>query len=287
MVSRFRRLRPVPDGLCPCGRGWSGSIWPGVSQNVPIDRGNSPAVRNAPRLFATTHWSVVLAVQDEDPDQAARALESLCQSYWPPLYSYLRRAGFSPEDAEDLIQGFFQEILALHALHKVAPGRGRFRSFLMACLKKYVAAQRQRARRQKRGGGRVSWSVDLPGAEAHYSAMLYAQTESPDDVYEREWASTVVARVLARLRAEAVERGQESVFEHLKSSLVGDRPGVTYHDLADRLKLSEGAIKMVAMRLRERCGALFREEIAQTVENPAEIESEITHLFEVFGRRGG
>ena len=224
-----------------------------------------------PRLFATTHWSVVLAVQDKDPAQAAQALETLCQAYWHPLYSYLRRRGCSPPDAEDLIQGFFEELLTLHALDKADPGRGRFRAFLIGCLKKFAARQHQRAGREKRGGGQALLSLDIPDAEQRYGALLATDEDTPDQIYERQWAATLLTKVLDAVRAEAVAHGQGEVFEHLQCTLTGEHPSTSYANLAARLYLSESAVKMAALRLRERYAVLFREEIA--------------HLFQVLSRR--
>jgi RNA polymerase sigma-70 factor (ECF subfamily) len=177
-----------------------------------------------PRVFSTTHWSVVLAVQDANPAQAAQALETLCQAYWHPLYSYLRRRGSSPPDAEDLIQGFFEELLELHALDKADPERGRFRAFLIACLKKFVARQHQWAGREKRGGGQATLSLDIPDAEQRYGDLLAADDDTPDQIYERQWAATLLRTVLDVLRAEAVARGQGDLFDHLQSTLTGERP---------------------------------------------------------------
>lgn len=237
-----------------------------------------------PRVFGTTHWSVVLAVQDEDPARAQAALEELCRAYWHPLYFYLRRHGHSPPDAEDLIQGFFEELLALHTFNKADPERGRFRAFLIGCLKKFVARQHQRATQEKRGGGRVMLSLDIPNAEEHYSTLLFRDNDTPEQVYERQWAAALLRAVLESLRAEAAARGQHEVFEHLQCTLAGERPSIPYAELATRLKLSESGVKMAAHRLRERYAVLFREEIARTVDRTEEIDEEIAHLFQVLSR---
>ena len=237
-----------------------------------------------PRIFATTHWSAVLAVQDEDPVRAQAALEELCRAYWHPLYSYLRRQGFAPPDAEDLIQGFFHELLALHALHKAEPGRGRFRAFLIGCLKKFVARQHRRAGQEKRGGGQGIFSLDIPNAEQHYGKLLATGSETPDQVYERQWAANLLGKALDALRSEAEARGQAGVFKHLQCTLSGEDPSASYAELAARLGLSESAVKMAALRLRERFAVLFRGEIARTVDRPEEVEEEIAHLFRVLAR---
>jgi len=236
-----------------------------------------------PRLFATTHWSVVLAVQDDDPARAQEALEKLCRSYWYPLYSYLRRHGYSPPDAEDLIQGFFEQLLKRQALNKADPERGRFRTFLLSCLKKFVADQHDRAGRQKRGGGRVLLPLDIPNAEQRYNGALRSD-ETPEQHYERQWAATTVLKVLDQLRAEACAEGHGELLGNLQSTLTGDKPSVPYAVLAQRLDMNEGAVKMAAHRLRKRYRALFREEIAHTVDRPEELEEEIAHLFQVLSR---
>ena len=236
-----------------------------------------------PRLFATTHWSVVLAVQDDDPTRAHEALEKLCHSYWYPLYSYLRRHEYSPPDAEDLIQGFFEQLLERHALNKANPERGRFRTFLLSCLKKFVADQHDRAGRQKRGGGRAPLSLDIPDAEQRYNGALRSD-ETPEQHYERQWAATTVMKVLDQLRVEAAAQGYGELLGNLQSTLTGDKPSIPYANLAGRLGLSEGAVKMAAHRLRKRYRALFRDEIANTVDRPEEVEEEIAHLFQVLSR---
>jgi RNA polymerase sigma-70 factor (ECF subfamily) len=237
-----------------------------------------------PRIFATTHWSVVLAVQDQDPSRAQAALEELCRAYWHPLYSYLRRHEYSPPDAEDLIQGFFEELLAMESLTRVAPERGRFRAFLLACLKKFVARQHQRSAQQKRGGGRRTFSLDIPNAEEHYGKLLGTEGDTPEQIYEHQWAATLLQSALDALQAEAVTRGQGEVFEHLQCTLAGESPSASYAELAARLGLTESAVKMVALRLRERFAVLFREEIARTVDRPEEVDEEIAHLFRVLAR---
>ncbi len=237
------------------------------------------------RVFSTTHWSVVLAVQDADPAHAQAALEELCHAYWHPLYSYLRRHGYPPPDAEDLIQGFFEELLELHALDKADPERGRFRAFLIGCLKKFVARQHQRAGREKRGGGQATLSLDIPDAEHRYGDLLATDEDTPDQLYERQWAATLLRTVLVMLRAEAVARGQGDLFDHLQSMLTGERPSTSYTDLAARLCLGESAIKMAALRLRERYAVLFRAEITRTVDRPEEVDEEIAHLFQVLSRQ--
>lgn len=243
--------------------------------------------RAQPRIFPTTHWSAVLAVQDEHPTRAQQALEELCQAYWHPLYSYLRRLGNSPPDCRGFDSGFFQELLKLHSLQRADPTRGRFRAFLLGCLKKFMAREHQRATRQKRGGGQMSLPLDISDAEARYGDLLGAGHEAPDQIYERQWAATLLRTVLDALQAEAVGRGQGELFEQLQQTLIDDGSSVPLASLAARLGLSESAVKMAALRLRERYAVLFREEIARTVDRPEEIEEEIAHLIRVLSRSGG
>ncbi len=239
-------------------------------------------VADMPRVFGTTHWSVVRAAQSAaDPRQAQAALDEICRAYWQPLYFYVRRQGHSPTDAEDLVQGFFEELLTRESLKKVAQEQGRFRAFLIACLKKFVARQHRRASQAKRGGGRIPFSLDLPDAEHLYSKMPAADGAAPDVIYERQWAATLLASTLEALRTEAEARGQFDVFEHLQCTLAGDRPARSYVDLAAQLDVGESAVKMAALRLRERFAALLREAIARTVVRPEEIDEELAHLTRV------
>lgn len=239
-------------------------------------------VANQPRVFGTTHWSIVLAAQaDGNAAQALTALDELCRAYWQPLYFYVRRQGHSPTDAEDLIQGFFEELLTRESLRKVAQERGRFRAYLIACLKKFVARQHRRASQAKRGGGRIAFSLDIPDAEHRYGKMLATESDAPDVIYERQWAATLLTSTLESLRTEAEARGQTGVFEHLQCTLSGCCPPNSYGDLAAQLGVSESAVKMAALRLRERFAALFRAALARTVVRPEEIDEELAHLTRV------
>jgi RNA polymerase sigma factor (sigma-70 family) len=233
--------------------------------------------------FATTHWSVVLAAKEEDTPHAAEALEKLCRTYWYPLYAFVRRLGRSPEDAQDLTQGFFAHLLHKDFLRGVGPEKGRFRSFLLACLKHFLTDEREKARTVKRGGNCPEIPLNLDGAEERYQleACVKADAES---LYERRWAVDLLDRVLDRLRLEAVASGREVVFDQLQGCLLGERPTETYAQLGARLDLSEAAVKVSVHRLRQRYRELLHEEIAHTVTRPDDIEEELRYLFEVVSR---
>jgi RNA polymerase sigma-70 factor (ECF subfamily) len=233
--------------------------------------------------FATTHWSVVLAAQAAHTPHAAEALEKLCQTYWYPLYAFVRRQGCSPEDAQDLTQSFFAHLLRKDFLSRVGPEKGRFRSFLLACLKHFLADEWEKARTAKRGGDRREPWLDLARAEERYhlEACVEADAES---LYERRWALDLLDRVLDRLRHEAVSSGRAAMFEQLQGCLLGERPTDPYAQVGARLGMTETAVKVTVHRLRQRYRDLLREEIAHTVTRPEEIDEELRHLFEVVSR---
>jgi RNA polymerase sigma-70 factor (ECF subfamily) len=232
----------------------------------------------SPTAFTTTHWSVVLAAGDtRSPDQA-QALEKLCRAYWYPLYVYVRRHGHSPEDAQDLTQEFFARLLAKNYLRQVAPHKGRFRSFLIAALKHFLANEWDKARTLKRGGDASFLSLDEANTEARY-ALEPADTLSGEKLFARRWALTVLEQVLARLRADYVAAGKDVLFERLKGCLTGEENMAPYAQLARELQMTEGAIKVAVHRLRERYGALLRAEIAQTVDRSEDVDEELRYLL--------
>jgi len=228
--------------------------------------------------FALTRWTVVLAAGRSESTHARDALEELCRTYWPPIYAFIRRDGHRPEDAQDLAQEFFARLLEKNFLESVNPAKGRFRSFLLAALKHFLANEWDKAKAQKRGGGRQALSIDGSYAETAYG-FEPAENMSPDKAYERHWALTLLERVLRRLREEYVAEGKTSQFEALKTALTGDRGSVPYAELAKNLQTSEGAIKVAVYRLRQRYRQLLRQEIAETVATPDEVEDEIRALF--------
>ena len=243
----------------------------------------APGVVGQP-LFATTHWSVVLAAADEETPEAAAALERLCRTYWYPLYAYVRREGHSPEDAQDLTQEFFATLLRRDSLAHVAPEKGRFRSFLLAAMRHFLSDQRDRARTVKRGGRVEILSLDAQEAEDRYRLEPVDRLDA-EKIYERRWAMTLIEQALARLREESAAAGKAELFERLRRFVVGESEA-TWGEAASELGLTEGAMKAAVHRLRERYRVLLRDEIAHTVADPAEIEEEVRYLIRVITERG-
>ena len=233
-------------------------------------------------MFATTHWSVVLAAGSENTPEALAALERLCRTYWYPLYAYVRREGYSPEDAQDLTQGFFAQLLARHSLANVAPEKGRFRSFLLAAMRHFLSAERARAHALKRGGQAETVSLDAHEAEARYRLEPVDRLDA-ERIYERRWAMTLVEQAPARLRDESAAAGKAELFERLRRFVVGESEA-TWGEAGAELGLSEGAMKAAVHRLRERYRVLLRDEVAHTVAEPAEIETEVRYLITVLSQ---
>lgn len=225
----------------------------------------------------TTRWSVVLAAGEPGEPEAQAALAALCESYWYPLYAFIRRQGYRPEDAQDLTQGFFARLLEKQFLHAVEPGKGRFRSFLLAACKHFLANERDRAGTRKRGGGQPP-PVNLQTAEQRY-LLEPAHAVTPERLFERRWAMTLLEQVLGRLRQEYASEEKAQQFMVLKPFLAGERSAGRYAEVGVELGLSEGAVKVAVHRLRRRYRELLREEIARTVDDPAEVEQEIRDLF--------
>ena len=228
--------------------------------------------------FATTHWSLVLRAGSFGEASSAEALDKLCRAYWFPLYAFARREGSNPEDAQDLTQEFFSRLLARNYLQMADRNRGRFRSFLLASFKHMMANERRNASRQKRGGDAQVFSLDEQEAEERYQ-LEPLDTASPDRLFERRWAETTLARVLERLDSEYT--GQTMRFDDLKVFLIEPKGAAAFADVASRLGVSEPALKSVVHRMRKRYAELFRDEVAQIVVNPADIEDEIRHMLTV------
>jgi RNA polymerase sigma-70 factor (ECF subfamily) len=238
---------------------------------------NEPTVL-PPEYFATTHWTVVLAAQRSDSTRAHAALSSLCQAYWYPLYAFVRRQGHGPHDAQDLTQEFFSRLLSKNYLAVVARERGRFRSFLLGALKHFLANEWNRAQAAKRGGGQALISLNEVDAEGRYQ-LEPADTVTADKIFERRWATTLLDQVLNRLRDEYARAEKAALYERLKGCLTVESRAAPYAELATQLNMSEGAIKVAVHRLRHRYREVLREEIAQTVSTPTEVEEELRHLF--------
>ena len=231
-------------------------------------------------VFATTHWSVVLAAGQSRGAQTSAALEQLCRTYWYPLYAYVRRRGYGHEDAQDLTQGFLLQLLERKSFARVDRSKGRFRSFLLAALNYFLADQRARASAQKRGGGRPILSFDAQAAEQRYR-LEPVDDRSPDRLFERSWALALLDTVLARLEQEFREAGKAELFQRLRVFLVAGTGQETYADVGAEVSMTGEAVKKAVHRLRHRYSELFREAIAQTVADPAEVEDEMRYLYAV------
>lgn len=233
--------------------------------------------------FATTRWSLVLAAGADGSSAAHEALGALCETYWYPLYAFLRSRGSSVEDAQDLTQAFFARVLEKRVLLQADPARGRFRSFLLTSLKNFAANERDRDIAKKRGGGVPVVSLEFERAEGRFQ-MEPANNETPERMFDRRWALALLDRVLSRLKAETVPGGREAQFDRLKTYLTGDQPQLSYAQTAGDLGMSEGAVKVAVHRLRRHFRDVLRDEVAQTVSSPEEVEDELRHLWSAVGR---
>src|ERR1700747_2601897 len=235
-----------------------------------------------PYQFPTTRWTLVVDAGDPHRKEARAALVDLCENYWYPLYAYLRRRGYQADEAQDLTQEFFIRVLEGRYLDRADPEKGRFRSFILTSLKFFVADEGDRHRAQKRGGGTVL-PLEFRSGEDRYQREP-AHDETPERIFERRWALSVLERVLERLRNEFVGHGRPEHFERLKVFLLG-QSDTPYAALAHEMGTSEGALKVAIHRLRKRYRDLFRQEIADTVADPAEGESELRYLATVLAQR--
>jgi RNA polymerase sigma-70 factor (ECF subfamily) len=228
--------------------------------------------------FALTHWSVVLAAGHSDSVLARDALEKLCRAYWFPIYAFVRRRGYSPHDAQDLTQEFFARLLEKNYLADADRARGRFRSFLLGAVKHFLANEWDKARAQKRGGGKIPVPIDFSSAETSFG-IEPADQWTAEKMFDRRWALALLEQVLRRLREEHIRDGKERLFEQLKPTLTEASRSISYAEIAARLGSSEGAVKVAVHRLRQRYRELLRAEIADTVASSAEVEDEIRSLF--------
>jgi RNA polymerase sigma factor (sigma-70 family) len=246
-----------------------------------MDGKAGPPLPVLPRAgFATTHWSVVRAAGERGSPAASAALEYLCRTYWYPLYAYVRRQGHSPPDAQDLTQEFFARLLQKDYLKAAAREKGRFRTFLIVALKRFLANEWDRLRAQKRGGGQPPLSLDTDLAEERYRIEPAADATA-DRIFERRWALTLLDRTMTRLRQEFAGSGRAQEFERLKGCLTAERGEISYAEIAAALGMSESTARVAVHRLRKRFRELFREEIAHTVSSPEEIEEEVRYLMSV------
>jgi RNA polymerase sigma factor (sigma-70 family) len=235
------------------------------------------------RWSEPTHWSVVLAAGGGDSTKAAEAREWLCRTYWKPIYAYLRRLGKSPPDAEDLTQEFFARMLAARAFAGLDPAKGRFRSFLLAALKHFLANEYDRAMAAKRGGGQPAVLLETQSLEALYAKSL-ATAPTAEAAYDRQWALSLLSQALAQLRKEAAEAGKLEVFDQLKIFLTGEGAECDYASLAGPLQLSPNAIGVAVHRLRQRFRELIRAQIRRTVAAANEVDEELRYLMTVISR---
>jgi RNA polymerase sigma factor (sigma-70 family) len=234
-------------------------------------------------LFVTTRWSVVTAARDPTCGASRQALETLCSAYWYPLYAFVRRLGNSPHDAQDLTQEFFARLLEKEWLGAADRDRGRFRSFLMMAMKRFLANEWDKRRAGKRGGGVATISLDTEYAEARYLAE--PASDSPaDHLYERRWALTLLDQAMARLRGEYEQAGRNGEFERLKEFLTAARGEIPYDRIASEQNGSEGAARVAVHRLRKRFREIFRATIADTVSSGEEVEAEVRYVAEILGR---
>ena len=235
--------------------------------------------RHGPAAFTTTHWSVVLQAQGDSP-AAEEALEKLCRTYWWPLYGFVRRQGYSPEEAQDLTQGFFALLLERKDFDAVRREKGRLRSYLVTSLKNFLAKAKRRELAVKRGQGRAL--VPLDELLARERADLEpADTLNAERIYERRWALTLLEQVLARLEEEDRVAGNATLFEKLKQTLTDEADHSSHAEIAQAMSMTENAVKQASYRLRQRYRLLLREEIAHTVAVPGDVEDELRHFIRV------
>jgi RNA polymerase sigma factor (sigma-70 family) len=244
---------------------------------------NSEPAGARPQHFATTRWSVVLAARDDASPASRGALESLCRGYWYPLYAFVRRSGHSPHDAEDLTQDFFARLLEKHWLAAVEQDRGRFRSFMVMAMKRFLANEWDKSQTARRGGGHTHVPLDAEAAEARY-AQEPAATYPADFLYERRWALTLLDNAMACLHREFERDGRDADFQRLKEFLTAERGEIPYARIAEELHMSEGAARVAIHRLRKRFREIFRQTIADTVTDAADVEAEVRYVVEILGR---
>jgi RNA polymerase sigma-70 factor (ECF subfamily) len=239
-------------------------------------RGSNP---DSPRVFATTHWSVVLAAGKDESEPARAALETLCRAYWYPIYVYVRRKGHGPDDAQDLTQEFFFQLISKHHLRRADRNKGKFRTFLLTALDYFLAREWNRAHRQKRGGQFSFISLDQHTPEERYR-LEPADNDTPEKQFCRQWALTVVQQTTEALERECEAKGRGSLFREARNLLAGERDSEAYTGISQRLGLAPSAARMAVLRLRQRYGELLRAELAQTVELAEEVDEEMRFLLE-------
>ncbi|MGB7769383.1 MAG: RNA polymerase sigma factor [Verrucomicrobiia bacterium] len=242
---------------------------------------STPASTVPDDIFATTHWTVVLAAGQHSTPQSDQAIEELCRTYWFPLYAYVRRRGHAKEDAEDLTQEFFARFLAKNYLAGLNAERGRFRAFLLASLKHFLANEWDKSQRQKRGGNIPHLSLDWQTADTQFQVAATNEPR-PDKAFDREWAVTLLARVIKRLQIECEKDGHGNLFAELKIFLTAGKGALSHAEAAKTLGLDEGSVRTAVHRLRKRYRQLLRDEISQTLSDGADVDEEMRALFGAF-----
>jgi len=227
--------------------------------------------------FKTTRWSLIQAAAIDPTGASRQALSTLCQAYWHPVYAFIRRNGYDPDQSQDLTQGFFTRLLEKNDLSDADQTRGRFRSFLLTSVKHFLANEWYRSHALKRGGGEITISIDVVNAERWYTPSVVEEA-TPESVFERRWALSILEQVLTRLRNEFANSGQSDLFDNLSVFLSQDSDDVRYEELALKLGIPAGTLRMKVHRIREKYRELLREEITDTVSTPDEIDEEIRFL---------
>jgi len=238
-----------------------------------------------PGRFRTTHWSVVLTAGGDDPD-ARTALATLCTTYWYPLYAFARRRGQGPDDASDLVQGFLCDLLEKGWVKHADEQRGRFRGFLSTAFRRYAGRVHEKAHTQRRGGGITVLTFDAEEGESRY-AREPQDDRTPEQVFDRRWALTIIDRALSKVRAQYVRRARGSDFEALAPHLDGTSPAPPYSETARQMQSTEGAVKVAVHRLRKRFGETLREEVGATVDTDQDVDAEIQELLTALARGKG
>jgi len=249
----------------------------------PTGKDEKSPAPHGPRSFATTQWSQVVRAGSERTVESSEALEVLCRRYWPPLYHFARRRGYSQQDAEDLTQGFFAELLESGSIARADANRGRFRTFLLASFQHHQSHQRARAATLKRGGGRIIVSLDALRETKAGQTQEPSDSETPEKTYDRMWALSVLDHALEALRRDYAAAGKEGFFDELKGAIWGGRDEESHAEIARRLDSTEGAVRVAIHRLRKRFREQLRTEVATTLGDPAEVKDELRHLLAALG----
>lgn len=246
--------------------------------------GSQTSSNEAPRMFPHTRWSLVLAATRKDAPESAAALEALCHAYWFPLYAYARRCGQSPPDAQDLTQEFFCRLLEKRWLDSADREKGKLRTFLVVAFKNFMMNEWRRNSSQRRGAGQVLMPLDTEFAESRHAAAI-SPTLAPDEMFDQQWALTLLDLTVNRLRAEFVDVGKPGDFDALKDCLMAERGAIDYAAVATRLGLNAGAARVAVHRLRKRFREVYRDEISRTLSEGEDLAAELRHLTAALARK--